>query len=532
MSIFNQDHINHYLKNFRNNPIEAMQQVPPKLNSKGELLKTNFFTAQDIATSTYDTSRSEIRNLLSRTSVSSRAAIANNDNPQKLTDQFKYETLVTIHEAGLRSAQLSTQPWSGDYWATARGGLASRYADVNSIQGTWDQCYEYTQTHPSKVILTSGSEVWINELSPAEKYDALVGDTKETLTRASWAVGKKYFDAHQEVPSWFGICHGWAPASYMLARPVNSIKLLTPNNLTLTFYPCEIKALCSLLWAQSSPKTRFIGGRCNSKEVQFDPDTGRVITVYNPYLAEDYGTEVPTPAPGEPRVGETEISLSQPHYDETTGAESRTGGRSNESDCFDTNPGTWHLAVVNQLGVSKRSMVMDATFDHEVWNQPLLGYKYTYFNPHTLQQTEELSQATVSKAAFTSDIFQKYRSPKAVSFVGVVMRVSYMVETGNSQESPDQPEYDQVGNVDYYYDLEIDNTGKIIGGEWYTNTHPDFLWTPPKNEHAFSRYEHLASGTWDSQQALPASWRAAALKASADLTPLAKIVEQMVQLSR
>jgi hypothetical protein len=308
------------------------------------------------------------------------------------------------------------------------------------------------------------------------------------------------------------------------------VKLLTPNKQTLTFYPCEIKALASLLWARSNPTTRFIGGRCNVEKPTIDPATGRVITLYNPYIAADYGTDQPL-EPSQPRPGETEVSLSSETWSED-GTTGREGGRPTQSQCFDTNPGAWHLAVVNQLGVSKRGMIMDASFDYQVWNQPLLGYQYTYFNPQTLKQTEKLAEATTTKTAFTADIFKKYRSPKAVSFVGIVMRVTYMGENGNSQEHTDTSDNDSIATVDYYYDLELDAAGKIIGGEWYSNSHPDFLWTPPKDGRAVSRYEALATGTWAAGKPMPDSWRAAAAKASADMTPLAAIVEYMVKLAK
>lgn len=530
MSNFDISQINAHLQAFRANPVATMKQVPPKRDASGVEVVTGLFAAEEAGNHTYSSGRDKVRTDMLQKGGTSRAAIEPNDDPRKLADTFKHDNLPAIEAAGLRSAQLSTQPWSGDYWATASGGLGNRYAGCGGMGGAWDTNYEYIRTHPSKVILNSGSEVWVNELSPAEKYDALVGDANETLTRMSWLDGKKYFDVHKDVPGWFGICHGWSPASFMLPRPVKSVKLLTPTKQTLTFFPCEIKALSSLLWARSKPETRFIGGRCNTEKPAFDPATGRVVTINNPYVAADYGTDAPPPEPGAPRPGDTEVSLSTPTWSED-GTEGREGGRPTESQCFDTNPGAWHLAVVNQIGVSKRGMIMDASFDYQVWNQPLLAYKYTYFNPQTLKQTEKLAEATVSKAAFSSDIFKKYRSPKAVSFVGIMMRVTYMGENGNSQDHTDTPDNDSILTVDYYYDLEVDAAGKIIGGEWYSNSHPDFLWTPPKGGRAVSRYEALATGVWAAGKPMPDTWRAAAAKASADMTPLAAIVEYMLKLA-
>ena len=39
----------------------------------------------------------------------------------------------------------------------------------------------------------------------------------------------------------------------------------------------------------------------------------------------------------------------------------------------------------------------------------------------------------------------------------------------------------------YSYDLELNAEKEIIGGEWYGNRHPDFLWTPVKGPRARGR---------------------------------------------
>lgn len=530
MATFDTQKIQEQLQAFRANPVEMMQQIPPKFDSDGnEISISGPVAEEDAETTAYNLGRDQLRSDMIE-QEKTRAAYAANDNPRNLVDTFTHETLAAIESAGLKSARLEEQPWSGDYWATAQGSLGNRYAGC--MPYGWKESFEYIRNHPSKVILNSGSEVWVNELSPAEKYDALVGDASEGLTRACWLKGKNYFDQHGEVPGWFGICHGWSPASFMLPRPKKSVTVMAPNNISLTFYPCEIKALGSLLWAESQPQKRFIGGRCNTEKPAFDPDTGRVITMINPYIAADYPEDAPH-EPDMPPPGAEEVSLSTESWNEETGEpEGRTGGRPTEASCFDTNPGAWHLAVVNQIGVSRRSMIIDASFDYQVWNQPLLGYAYTYFNPQTLQTTDVLQEATVTRAAFTSDIFKKYRSPKAASFAGVIMKLSYMSENGNEQSPEDTPEKDFVTDVYYYYDLELDTTGKIIGGEWYTNSHPDFLWTPVKGGRAVSRYEDQATGKWEEGKPVPESWRKAAKNASVYTTPLAAVVERLFELAQ
>lgn len=347
----------------------------------------------------------------------------------------------------LRSAEIEVQPWSGDYWAIRSGITAKRYLDKNfpgsTAMNTWQEAFNYFIANPPAQV---ASEL----LAPSEKYDRLVGDKAYTLTNISWQEGKQYNDQYGDVEKWMGICHGWAPAAFMEPRPTQAVEFAsykaTPDAAAekITFLPDDLKALASLKWANGitvkrndlTSGTRFIGGRCNSKDPKRDPDTGRII----------------------------------------------------DADCFDLNPGLWHIVVVNQIAREKRSFVIDANFDYEVWNQPVTSYRYTYFNPKTMQPVETLEEAQVQldDRGF-QDQFKKYRTNrKAVAVVGVRMHVSYTVETSPRGRDTDSTEHDAVRTAQYHYDLEIDKDGKIVGGEWYQNRHPDFIWMPTKDSTALN----------------------------------------------
>ena len=58
-------------------------------------------------------------------------------------------------------------------------------------------------------------------------------------------------------------------------------------------------------------------------------------------------------------------------------------GRVLDPKCFDTNPGTWHTVITNKIGRYNESFIMDATFDAEVWNQPVYSYDVQYYHPRT-----------------------------------------------------------------------------------------------------------------------------------------------------
>jgi hypothetical protein len=331
-------------------------------------------------------------------------------------------TLLRIADMeNLKAATVPLQPWSGDYWAVYKGGLSKRYADPHFPSNKdWKVNHDYLQS-----VLGTTQDTTL--LSPAEKYDLLVGDSDWTLSHEMQENGWQYYSGPRTVPTWVGYCHGWASAAYEVPRPAQTVIAIAPDGTKIPFYPDDIKALETALWGDYalSGMIRMTGTRCESS----DP-------------AEDANGRIIDPA------------------------------------CYDNNPATWHLAIVNQVGVLQKSMTFDASLDDQVWNQPAQGYSYSYFNPETLLPAATLADATIAASAFTTDRFKDYRSPRAVSFVGIAMELTYMDEIRASNKAQDSAADDQRVTVRYLYDLELDQDGTIIGGEWYRNRHPDFLWTP------------------------------------------------------
>ncbi|MDD4975027.1 MAG: hypothetical protein PHY93_11785, partial [Bacteriovorax sp.] len=240
----------------------------------------------------------------------------------------------------------------------------------------------------------------------------------------SWAEGEVYYKEYGKVETWMGLCHGWSAAAMMMPNPEKRVDIKTSAGKVI-FNPSDIKALGTLLWAKGQFNSRFVGGRCNSKG---------------------------------------------PAVDQM--------GRPKELDCLDNNPGTWHLAIVNQIGIFDRSFVMDATYDYQVWNQPVYGYEYTYYNPKTKIESKTLADAIIKIGEWDTDGRKTVRAAEAKSIVGIKMRVTYV-----SENSPNTVEFQEskFSNAEYLYDLELDSQNKIIGGEWYSYNHPDFLWVADKD---------------------------------------------------
>ena len=399
-----------------------------------------------------------------------------NDLPGGMVDELRFTSLADMEANKLMKATLAVPPWSGSYWPTYAGQIANRFGDANyGALMSWDSNKSYLEK-----MMGSGSD---EQLSPAEKYDILVGDANFTLTKKMIQAGDLALGQDGKIPSWFGLCHGWAPASYMMPRPSHSVKVMADSGREISFSPSDLKALASLLWASSPGKTLFIGGRCEEKNPERD------------YL-----------------------------------------NREKNPDCLDTNPGTWHLAVVNQIGVAQRSFVLDVTAGYEVWNQPVLGYDYYYINPLTGKRSRKLQEAKVGIHNLREDSLGAVRSRRAESLVKVVMNLKYIAENNPTLETEDSIGQDFFSSIELSYDLELDASDKIVGGEWLSPVHPDFLWTPAKGTIPSSVGDDWLSSAadaslWQAGRPLPAAWKAAALMSSASEQPLAKVVYHLFALA-
>lgn len=352
-----------------------------------------------------------------------KSIILRNDRAEDLVEDpgKMIFTLAEMDNQKLMAKNVTVAPWSDTYWPLFEGTLGQRYNDNQGHFGNWKEAHDYVLANPAKDLIRQKK---FDSLSPSEKYDLLLSLGTENLTKASWAEGEEYFKEYGQVETWMGLCHGWSAASMMMPNPAKKVNVQTSAG-KITFYPSDIKALGTLLWAKGSFNTRFIGGRCNAK----NPATDGL-------------------------------------------------GRPIQPDCLDNNPGTWHLSIVNQIGVFDRSFVMDATYDYQVWNQPVYGYEYTYYNPKTQTDSKTLEEATVKLSEWPEDERKSVRAPNAKSLVGIKMLVTYV-----SENSPSTEEFQEsrLTNVNYQYDLELDANNKIIGGEWHSDNHPDFLWVADKN---------------------------------------------------
>lgn len=225
------------------------------------------------------------------------------------------------------------QGWSGDYWATYQGGISYRWQINNGGSQNW-QDYLYQPLAPNQAQSLSSAQ--LNQLSPAEKYDLYVGRTDFPLTRSEQASMQSTAQQNGgRIPSWNGICHGWAAAATSEPQPGRVARVQLRDGRSLDFTNGDLQALISRAYSDfSTYQYAFIGGRCDSQSIQADQ-----------------------------------------------------WGRPLDPACRDVNPGTFHLVLGEYIARRQQGFIADVQNDEQVWNQPVSGYRLSYSNlrPYTGQ---------------------------------------------------------------------------------------------------------------------------------------------------
>lgn len=417
----------------------------------------------------------------------------------------------------LRRSNLDVKPWSDTFWPDLLGSVAHAYNERGApgyILG-WLTGLRYLSGRGSvHENWKNFTQATIDNLSPAEKYDLLIGDTDFTFTKA---VMEMVFARKRKgiAGTYAGICHGWSPASIQMERPEHAFTITGALGHQIRFYPSDVKALMSFLWAKSYAQNhvKVEGWQC-------------------PYKADRNMT---------------------------------WKGRPLDPKCFDVNPAFFHMVTVNQIALNKRSFIVDRSWQRPVWNQPVHGFTYRYYNPYRSWYTENMEEARV-KIGFRGVDFPQFRSDRAKSIVGVEMVLHYTKETFPDHNETDSAANDMHDYMYLYYTLELDDDDNIIGGEWAANApsqdgggttgsendlrgwkmvdHPDIMWSIPPDLKAYSIADaDIAHLKWDGNAPAPAAFIEASKKASAVMEtgkdegigrpqPLAKVVDVLLERSR
>lgn len=196
----------------------------------------------------------------------------------------------------------------------------------------------------------------------------------------------------------------------------------------------------------------------------FHPIIGNQVTVQNPYgvQLEFYREDV-------------EALISKYYADnltatnvgercETSNPGTRRNSRPADSKCRDINPAAFHLIVEDFLANKNRSIIADVSGNNQVWNHPLVSYAFSY---SSLRKIKRVSRGPAGNW-----------SPMAMYLVDVQMTIKYV----SSEPASFTTVLTKLKELKLSYTLELDHRQYIIGGEWISTSHPDFLWLPQKKK--------------------------------------------------
>jgi hypothetical protein len=435
------------------------------------------------------------------------------DNPALFSNSLEYR-LAELP----RNGEARNIPWAGSYWPVYEDSINKKWAGANSQSpaAKYGQAFGVT-----------GVEDGVSRYHGVDAHATRTACTTDSQCNSTFGEKCAKRDGATDgrcIPTWWGICHAWAPAAILFPEPKQAV---TYNG--VEFKINDIKALVTLAFDRT--QTKFVSLRCDKLD------------------------------------SEQEITFDK--YGRPTGS---------SSECRDTNPGTWHVLITNYLGKQGESFVYDRTWDAEVWNQPIRGYRITQMEEvsaleanklvgvvaeggTTTQQSGQVdagawsqlgSVAVTPGSTFTvamtgtgdPDLYVKFGAQpsansydcrpyetgatetctltvpagatqaflavnaygnaaatfdlaitsggaiptayvfndKAKKLLKVHMEVDFIAESPSTLDGHLGSQIDRYTHKDKYdYVLELDGDDKIIGGEWIGTSkrqHPDFAWLP------------------------------------------------------
>jgi len=396
----------------------------------------------------------------------------------KIESGFKALTAKTPKEK-----TLLTGVWANGMWPFKNGGICRRKEEKYEDLSTWSERYRYIELNPLEDVVRERSELAlekrIQNLSPTEKYDLLMGNLDAPLTRFFWKYQK---DLHEnnELYSWRGVCEGSAAASAFWngREPIKSLKI--PSRifgLSIPFSALDIKALGAIAFSQFQIEIPFIG----IKNLKSKSEKGK-------------------------------------------------SGEFLDADAFSLNPAAVFMAVLNFGSIHDIPMVIDKEALLPVWSVPIQSYRYRirgnvetskdkyrqWRNPQTTEIKEV--EMTLTYADVNRD---GIREEGRVSAPTDSLKMKFDLELNcNDPEYPDDC--------------------KIIGGEWHEDAHPDFLylilkkdipWSEPEARASFSKNLWMKDLSLKELKEVPALWAEAAHEAGGKGQVLWSVVERLFLLS-
>jgi hypothetical protein len=397
------------------------------------------------------------------------------DNPSQLAPRESVSR--SMREIGrVQSFMLPEVPWSDRAWDHNRALMNERYTDADFTRlGSWDARKAYGAAYSAERFLSlppgPQRDQAISSLSPAEKYDLVMGTLRGGLTDANRKSLDREMPGSGKFPTWWGICEGSAAASLAALEPVNVISVYSvPYGVDVPFYAPDVKSLVSLLWSSYNARLKL------------------------------------------PEIGQQ--------------CDNRGGGA-----CADVNPASFHASIHHFLGLGKGHLIADVDESRVVWNHPLIGYETTYYraDQSPSRPAANFEEALLRNNPSLQDPRRRLRAPGTAYLLGVETKLYY---ADNQKQHPLSGSVKRkVLSMRLQYELELDANLNLLGGEWLTKKHPDILWTIPGGTRPDTPGDaSLGMATWDGRET-PSGWENAARNSAQRMMPLRKVVDGLLRRS-
>ncbi|RLN97096.1 hypothetical protein BBJ28_00015937 [Nothophytophthora sp. Chile5] len=332
---------------------------------------------------------------------------------QKLEAYFGQAMEVNVNNL-VSSAVYYVMPWPSSYWPIYLDGINYR----------WSSSYEPSPTE--KYATAFGLDVDSLMTSVSQSTGILSMASSQTSCFTDWdcsALNDGSTCATRNgdwqgycIPTWYGICHAWAPAALLEPEPNCAVQY---NG--VTFQPMDIKALLSEIYDGANLGTVFTGVRF------YGPDSDATTDQY---------------------------------------------GRYTDSSRRDIGPGFLHIALANILGRFNASVVLDVAGGAEVWNQPIYSYEVVTQTEMTPSQAASQYYGK-STYPFNSAAERIMYTETKITWMSESYQDGGLVASGQAASDMSSDTYTYLLELDNDYNIL---GGEWVGDS--DSDHPDFLWFP------------------------------------------------------
>jgi hypothetical protein len=189
----------------------------------------------------------------------------------------------TKYNVGSNSIYLDKKntAWGGNWFACQYGGIGRKwqissetpYSRIEDLK--WDN-----------IKNMSANDLAL--LSPAEKLDVFLGYADFRISSYELKLRGPYRQ-DQSDNGWCGFCNGSRAAGALLSEPVKSVtvKSKADNNISITFYPADIKALAGASYNYTEDnKTIALGTNLDPDKPKCDPSPAMLDIILRMYLGQ------------------------------------------------------------------------------------------------------------------------------------------------------------------------------------------------------------------------------------------------------